>query len=208
MATELTKDLFKKMLGAALTAVEKNFDALNELDSATGDGDHGTAVLATMKAAVANAEGSADFSATLTNIAMGIMTATGGSTSSLIGSLYLGMSNSAKKESLNAAETAAMFDAGLTSVRGMTKAKVGDKTMMDALIPAVEAMQQAANGTLADLFEAAAQAADQGRESTKDLTAKMGRARNLGDRSIGHYDAGATSQAIIFRAFADTVKNS
>lgn len=208
MATELTKDLFKIMLETALAAIEKNFDYLNELDSATGDGDHGTAILATMKAAVSGAGQEGNFSSTLTSIAMGIMTATGGSTSSLTGSFYLGMGSYVKKESLDASETAAMFAAGLAGVRNMTKAKVGDKTMMDALIPAVEAMQTVPNADLSAIFDAAAQAADQGRESTKDLTAKLGRAHNLGERSIGHYDAGATSQAIIFQAFADAVKNN
>lgn len=208
MATELTKDLFKIMLETALAAIEKNFDYLNELDSATGDGDHGTAILATMKAAVSGAGQAGNFSSTLTSIAMGIMTATGGSTSSLTGSFYLGMGGYVKKESLSASETAAMFAAGLAGVRNMTKAKVGDKTMMDALIPAVEAMQTVSNSDLCTIFDAAAQAADQGRESTKYLTAKLGRAHNLGERSIGHYDAGAASQAIIFQAFAEAVKSN
>ena len=204
---ELTKELFQKMLDGALAKIESNFDYLNELDSATGDGDHGTAILSSMKAAVEAAKAEGSLSKTLSNVGWGIMNATGGSTSSLTGSFFLGMSDATDAESLSAEQTAALFAAGLASVETMTTAKVGDKTLMDALIPAIETMKKTIadnpKATVAELFSAAAAAAKTGAESTAELVAKFGRAKNLGERSAGHLDAGATSMAMIFDAFAE-----
>lgn len=212
MATELTKDLLTRMLMAARTKIEEKFDYLNELDSATGDGDHGTAILSTMKAAVEAAKQPGTLAQTLGNVSMGIMSATGGSTSSLTGAFYLGMSMVVQEDSLGAGEVVAMFVSGLDNVKSMTTAKLGDKTMMDAIIPSVEAMSAAfeANDkiTLQDLFKIAADAADKGAQSTYDLVARQGRAKNLGERTIGHLDAGATSFAIIMGAFAEAVQTA
>ena len=101
------------------------------------------------------------------------------------------------------------YEAGLEMMGTLTSAKVGDKTMMDAMIPAIEAMSatvaQNASATLHDVFVAAADAALEGAEKTKEYVAKFGRARNLGERSRGSQDAGATSLALIFKAFADTI---
>ena len=89
----------------------------------------------------------------------------------------------------------------------MTSAQVGDKTMMDAMIPAIDAMKSAvaenADVTLHEVFQKAADAAKAGAEKTSEYVAKFGRARNLGERSKGSQDAGATSLALIFQAFAD-----
>ncbi len=197
------------MLETALAAVEARFDELNALDAATGDGDHGSAILATMKAAVESAQGAGTLSETLSNIAMGIMTATGGSTSSLNGSFFMGLADGAKADALNPAETVAAFEAGLTMMKTMTNAKVGDKTMMDAMLPAIDAMKAAvaanADVALGDVFQQAADAAKAGAEKTSEYVAKFGRARNLGERSKGSRDAGATSAAIIFQAYADAI---
>ncbi len=210
MATELTKELLAQMLTAARAKIEEKFDYLNELDSATGDGDHGTAILSTMKAAVEAANQPGTLAQTLGNISMGIMSATGGSTSSLTGAFYLGMSLVVQEDSLTCANVVAMFSSGLDNVKSMTTAKLGDKTMMDAIIPSVEAMKAAfaANDktTLSELLNAAAEAADQGALSTRDMVAKQGRAKNLGERTVGHLDAGATSFAMIMKAFAQAVQ--
>ena len=90
-------------------------------------------------------------------------------------------------------------------MRGISKANLGDKTMMDALIPAVEALQAAASGgdSAAAALAKAADAAHAGAESTKALRARFGKARNLGDRSLGHQDPGATSIALLFRGLAE-----
>lgn len=209
MATELTKELFAKMLRQSLAAVETNFDLLNELDSATGDGDHGTAILSTLKATVSATEQNGTFSEMLNNVGWGIMSAAGGSTSSLNGAFYLGMANAVTGDSLSPAETVAAFSAGLDNICMMTSARIGDKTMMDAMIPAIGAMKIAAeNGsTLVEIFTIAATVAEQGAESTRELTAKQGRAKNLGQRTVGHLDPGAKSYALIMKAFAQAVNS-
>ena len=207
MTTEFTKDVLTAGLRKALELVESQFAALNALDAATGDGDHGTAIESTLKAAVAASESGAGLASALSDVAMGVMSATGGSTSSLYGSFFMGMD--APSESLDAAQTVAMFRAGLNSLQTMTNAKVGDKTMMDAMIPAIEAMESTiganAGASLSDVMRAAADAAKSGAEKTAEYVAKFGRARNLGERSKGTADAGATSLALIFQAFAEVV---
>ncbi len=204
---KFTKLLLQRMLDAALASVEANLPMLNQLDSATGDGDHGTAILAAMKAASIGAKKDGSLAQTLETVGWDVMGGTSGSTSALTGSFFVGMAGAASSEELNADETIAMFEAGLGNVRTSTKAVIGDKTLMDALIPAIDAMSKmkGSGATLADLFRNAAAAAQAGAESTKDLVAKHGRARNLGERSRGHLDAGATSTALIYAAYAETV---
>ena len=94
------------------------------------------------------------------------------------------------------------WDVRLANVQKQTKAAVGDKTMMDALIPAVDAMQAHTADGIPAMLDAAAKAAAEGAVSTIGMVARFGRARNLGDRVIGHADAGATSTACVFAAFA------
>lgn len=95
-----------------------------------------------------------------------------------------------------------MFRGGLTGVQEQTKAKPGDKTMMDALVPAVEAIEACESDDVKTLLKAGAEAALKGAEATVDMKANFGRARNLGKRSIGFADAGATSWACLFQSFA------
>lgn len=204
---KFTKSLLQKMLIEALTSVENNLDYLNQLDSAIGDGDHGTAILAAMRAAVESSKKDGTLSETLDAIGWDVMSSTNGSTSALNGSFFAGMATAVSGEELDADQTIAMFDAGLTQVQTATKAKLGDKTLMDSLLPAIEAMDNlTGSGTsLADLFKAAAEAAQRGADGTKDLVAKHGRARNLGQRSQGHLDAGAVSTATIYTAYFKAV---
>ena len=197
------------MLQAALLAVENNLVMLNQLDAATGDGDHGTAILAAMKAAVAASEKEGTLKTTLETIGWDIMSSTSGSTSALMGSFFIGMSQSVSGEELDGVQTIVLFESGLANLRTSSRANVGDKTLMDALIPAIEAMNalKGQSPQLADLFTAAAESAQKGADSTKDLVAKFGRAKNLGERSRGSLDAGAVSTALIYRAYSEAVKN-
>jgi dihydroxyacetone kinase-like protein len=118
------------------------------------------------------------------------------------------MSDGITAETLDGAGLAGAFEAGLKSLQKQTKAKVGDKTMMDALIPAVEAARKAADAgqNPSDVLAQAAQAAKAGAESTKDIAARFGRARNVGAKSIGTPDAGATSVALVFQGLAEAAK--
>ncbi len=203
-----TVETLRTMLAAAAVAVEKNLDQLNALDSATGDGDHGTAILAAMKSADKTAKGAGgSLSEVLSAVGWAVMSDSSGSTSSLTGSLYIGMSEAAPSDSLTTDQVIEMFESGLKNVRVSTKAAVGDKTLMDAQIPAIDAMVslKGTGASLKQILEAAAKAARAGAESTKDLVAKFGRAKNLAQRTIGHYDAGATSTALIYEAFAASI---
>lgn len=199
----MTLEQFKAVWGQAaekIAAREKEYSALDA--AAGGDGDHGEAIVAATKA-LAAAEG-ADFKALLEDMVSHLESDVSGSTSSLYGTLFEGMAEAveAGKTDLTAAEIADLFAAGLEELGYATKAKVGDKTFMDALIPAIEALQaHAAEGEPA-MFAAAAAAAKAGSEATAQMQAKFGRARNLGERSIGPIDAGSASNADIWACFA------
>ncbi len=184
---------------ADITAAEKELSAL---DAVCGDGDHGTAIKGAICAANEALAGGGDLKGALFDAGFASMSHSNGSTSTLFGSLLMGISDGidAGAEELDADQVAKAFAKGLESVEANTGARVGDKTLMDALIPAVEAMKGKAD--VAELFNAAAAAAAAGAESTVGLKAKYGRARNLGDKSVGSKDAGATSDAMIFAAFA------
>ena len=198
------------MLRAALSAVDEQLDMLNQLDAATGDGDHGTAILAAMRAAASAAQNEGSLKEVLEKIGWDIMSNTSGSTSALMGSFFIGMSQAVSGEELDSVHVVTMFEAGLANLRTSSRANVGDKTLMDALIPAVGAMTALKEQAppLADIFAAAAAAAQKGADSTKEFAAKFGRAKNLGERSRGSLDAGAVSTALIYRAYSETVKGN
>jgi len=202
----LNRELLQKMLFAATASIESNAVWLNQLDSATGDGDHGTSIVKAIRAAsksVTEAPVGQSLKEILHNAGWAVMGEDCGSTSSLIGAFFMGMSEVAVSDELDDAATIALFSAGLAGISKQTKAKIGDKTLMDALIPAIETMQNA--GDLKTALVIASSAAAQGAESTKGYVAKFGRAKNLGERSVGHVDAGATSIALIFDAFAKSL---
>ena len=187
---------------AAKTAArEKDYSALDA--AAGGDGDHGEAIVAATKA-LAAAEGN-DFKSLLESMVAHLESDVSGSTSSLYGTLFEGMADAvdAGKTELSAPELADLFAAGLEELGFATKAKVGDKTFMDALIPAVEALKAHAAEGEAAMFAAAAAAAKAGSEATAQMQAKFGRAKNLGARSIGPIDAGSASNADIWLCFAE-----
>ena len=149
--------------------------------------------------------GDSDLKDLLYNVGWAVMCADGGSVSPLLGSLFMGMSESVEgKDELSASDVACMFEAGLAKMQKQSKANVGDKTMMDALIPAVDAIRASADlGEGIDVMLAKARdAAVTGAASTSEFVAKFGRARNLGERTIGHIDPGATSISYIFTAFS------
>ena len=204
--TGLDRELLQKMLSLAYASIESNVAYLNQLDSATGDGDHGTSIVKAIRAAcksVTEAPLGQSLKDILYSAGWAVMSEDCGSTSSLIGAFFMGMSETAVSDFLDDVAAIALFSAGMTGIRKHTKAGLGDKTLMDALIPAIGTMQDADN--LVSALELAAAAAAHGAESTKDYVAKFGRAKNLGERSVGHIDAGATSMALIFDAFAQAV---
>jgi len=205
----LTLQRFKEMIAAAGEAIRAGEKRFSELDAAAGgDGDHGTAIVTAFQA-MAKA-GGADFKGYLKALSEALQNEACGSTSTLYGSWLQGMSDTAPEVAaeLDAAELAKVFNGGLEELGFVTRARVGDKTLMDALIPATEALLAAQSEGVGTMLERAAAAAEQGAEATCAMRAKFGRAKNLGDRSIGPRDAGAASMACIFAAFAAAVKAS
>lgn len=200
---KLTIDDFKKMLHEALSCIKERADEFSALDAVLGDGDHGTAILQAMSALVAAADGGKDFNTMLSDMSFNVLLQVNGSTSTLLGAFFLGMSDHAQGTVLDAADVKKMFAGGLAGVKKQTKAQQGDKTMMDALIPAVRAIEESGSSDIQEILEAGARAALQGAEATKEMKANFGRARNYGERSVGHADAGASSWACMFRAFAN-----
>ena len=202
---KLTIDDFKRMLRNALKNITERADEFSQLDAVLGDGDHGTAITQAMSVIVQSAEKGTDFKSMLNDMGFNVMLEISGSTSTLLGGLFLGMSDQAEGTELNAAAVKKMFAGGLAGVEKQTKAKPGDKTMMDALIPAIAAMQAVEGDDIKVMFQAAAEAALNGAEATKQMRANFGRARNYGERSVGYADSGATSWACMFESFANAL---
>ena len=204
--TQLTIDNFKTMLTTALANIKAREDEFSKLDAVIGDGDHGQAIVTAMSAIVATAEKGTEFKTMLNDMGFDVMLQVSGSTSTLLGAFFLGMSNHVSGTQLDAAAEKAMFAGGLANVQKQTKAQKGDKTIMDALVPAVEAIQNCPSDDIKELMNAGAEAALAGAQSTIELKANFGRARNYGERSIGYMDSGAASWSCMFASFAEAIK--
>ena len=204
--TQLTIDNFKTMLTTALANIKAREDEFSKLDAVIGDGDHGQAIVTAMSAIVATAEKGTEFKTMLNDMGFDVLLQVSGSTSTLLGAFFLGMSDHVSGTQLDAAAVRAMFAGGLTNVQKQTKAQKGDKTMMDALIPAVEAIQNCPSDDIKELINAGAEAALAGAQSTIELKANFGRARNYGERSIGYMDSGAASWSCMFASFSEAIK--
>ncbi|WP_226532302.1 dihydroxyacetone kinase subunit DhaL [Microbacterium paraoxydans] len=195
------------------TVVTDKRDWLTELDSAIGDADHGANMARGMSAVgeklAAGAPGTID--ELLKTVGMTLVSSVGGASGPLYGTFFLrmGMTAGAVSE-LDGPALAAALRAGLDGIVARGKAEAGDKTMFDAMAPAVDAMDAAlAEGsTVAAAVTAAAEAAEQGRDATLPLVARKGRASYLGERSAGHLDPGAASTAILFDTLAAAVAGS
>lgn len=202
---QLTIEDFKGMLNNALKQIKAREEEFSKLDAVTGDGDHGQAIVTAFSVVVKGAEKGTEFKAMLNDMGFGVMLETSGSTSTLLGAFFLGMSDNVAGTELDADAVKKMFAGGLANVRKQTKAEPGDKTMMDALVPAVEAIQACESDDIKDILTAGAEAALAGAKSTIDMKANFGRARNYGERSIGYADSGATSWSCMLAAFADAL---
>jgi len=197
-----TADL-RGMVCAMSQLISANRVQLNTLDAELGDGDHGTGIATGFEAAAQEIEQAASPAEVLNSAAKVLMNRMGGSSGALFGTLFLRAAMTVKEQSaLSPAQFAAMWQAGAEGVMARGKSQPGDKTMVDALMPAVDALNQAlADGqSLLLALEASAQAAARGAAHTASLQAKHGRARYVGERSLGHVDAGAQSTALIFEA--------
>ena len=191
-------------IGDFAAVIAEHRQELVRLDTAIGDGDHGTNMDRGMKAAVEKLEATDgdDIGALLKTVGMALVSKVGGAAGPLYGTLFLQMGTAtAGKTELDLAGWTAALDAGVKGVQARGKAELQDKTMIDALVPAVEALK--AGSDLGDALRASADAARAGMEATIPLEARRGRASYLGPRSVGHQDPGATSSQLLLQAAAD-----
>jgi phosphoenolpyruvate---glycerone phosphotransferase subunit DhaL len=186
--------------------MEEHRQELVRLDTAIGDGDHGTNMDRGMRAALEklDAQEQADAGAVLKTVAMALVSKVGGAAGPLYGTLFLQMGGAlAGQEEVDLAEYATAWRKGLEGVQARGKAQPGDKTMVDVLTPAVEAMEQADD--LDGALRAAVEAAEDGLQATIPLEARRGRASYLGERSKGHQDPGGTSTYYLYRSAAEAL---
>jgi phosphoenolpyruvate---glycerone phosphotransferase subunit DhaL len=199
MSECITKEDFGRMVAGAAAEIRTKHGLLSELDCASGDGDHGATMLRAMeKLEKAFAPGGADdLKICLQDASWNVLGVDGGASSSLLGVFIGGMADAVGYDLTE------MFEAGLAAIRKQTKAQPGDKTMMDALVPAIVALRRAADGgkSIGEALYDAAAAARAGAEATRNLQARYGRAKFLGQKTLGHADPGATSMSFLFEGF-------
>lgn len=200
----MTKQEFASRLQNACAAVTAAEQELTEIDSRFGDADHGLTMSKIAKAISAAAgESEGGIQAMLDDAAMAVMVLNGGSAVPLWNTWLDGLQEEAPEgNEIDTAGIQAIFAKALKALSDMSGAKVGDKTMMDALIPASQAIAAYSSSDEAGLFDAAAQAALQGAEASKQFVSKFGRAKSYGEQTIGTPDAGAASMAYFFQGLA------
>ena len=207
----MTKREFQDRLKNACAAVTAAEAELTEIDSKFGDGDHGITVTKIAKAIqqqVAAWDKGQPLKDFLEDLGMDVMAVRGGSAGPLYGTLVGGLGvELADNETVVTGDAARRMFAGcLSELRDITTAQVGDKTMMDAVVPAVEAAQACASDDSADVFAAAADAAEAGAAASEQFASKFGRARSYGEQTIGTPDAGAVSTSLFFRGLANAAR--
>lgn len=202
---EQTTDLLLKVCDTIVASK----DHLTEVDSVIGDGDHGIGMSGGMQKAADALRSKRPFANVIDvfkTTGMTMLNSMGGASGVIFGSLFMGgLKGLEPATELTAPLLTTIMRGALDSIKMRGKASVGDKTMVDALEPAVQAMEAYDADDLVELLVRANDAANAGLEATKDLVAKFGRAKSLGERARGHQDAGATSVAIIFGAMTDYV---
>lgn len=204
----ITRDQILTWLIAYINAVNANADELNRLDSALGDGDFGASMQRGVQAIGNKMQGFADkdIGTIFKTIGMALVSAMGGTSGPLLGTMFLQMSSkSMGKQALSLAEWTETLQAGVDGIMMRGKAQVGDKTMLDALVPALDALKAADGAALSAALRQSADAAKQGRDDTANIIAKKGRASYVGERGLGNIDPGAANAALFLETLAETV---
>ena len=194
----------ERWIRAFAASAAEHADELTRLDSAIGDADHGANMARGTAAVVAKLDASGIPAVLLKQVGMTLVSTVGGASGPLYGTFFLRMATAAGDAAeLDAAAFGAALRAGVAGVVARGKAEPGDKTMLDALVPAVDAYDVALDGGgLAAALRAAVGAGAAGRDATVPLQARKGRASYLGERSVGHQDPGATSAVLLLEAAA------
>jgi dihydroxyacetone kinase-like protein len=197
-----------RWLDASQKVFAENRQQLTELDSAVGDGDFGISLDRGFTAVQAelSANPPADLRSVFQNAATVLIRTMGGTSGPLLGTFFLRAAAAcAGKSELAPGDVVALFQAGVDGIQQRGKAALGDKTMLDALLPAVDAMRgalEAGNG-LAEILDRGAAAAEAGMQATTTMQARKGRGSYLGDRSVGHQDPGATGAHLLLKTAAE-----
>ena len=199
----------KPVLLKIVAAIQQNKDYLSEVDGLIGDGDHGMNM---NKGFTMFADRIKDkdisFTGGLNELGDVLFSQIGGSMGPIYGTIFMNMAEAGSKlEKIDLNGFAAMLNAGLSALQEVVQAQVGDKTLIDTLAPANEAVQKAAKEgrDFADALKEMKAAAEKGRDSTRELAAKFGRSSRLGERSRGVLDAGSVSCCIILCTMADGI---
>jgi len=204
-----------RVLDRMIEAIQENKHYLSDIDGAIGDGDHGINmnkgfVMTREAIEKARAEGAApDFSGGLLILAKVLMMRIGGSMGPLYGKTFKTLGKTFEGvEDIDATLFAEALDGARSSMQALSPAKVGDKTLVDALYPAIEAFEQTLEdgADFSTCLGAMKRAAEQGRDATRDMVAKLGRSSRLGERSVGVLDAGAASCALLLGVMADEIQ--
>lgn len=197
------------ILDTMITTIQDNAAYLSEIDGAIGDGDHGINMRKGFTLCQERLTGQdVDLTTALKTLGRVLLTEIGGSMGPLYGTFFREMAKVTHgKDQIDAQIVLEMLQAAKGGVQTLGNANVGDKTMLDTLVPAIEAYEAALNNgkSFQEALEELKQAAEAGKNSTKDLVAKIGRASRLGERSRGVLDAGATSCWLILRAMSDSM---
>jgi phosphoenolpyruvate---glycerone phosphotransferase subunit DhaL len=206
--SDFDRAAFHRFLGLFADRLHERREELTELDSAIGDADHGINMdrgFSAVRAKLPELDGS-DLGASAKAVGMTLISTVGGASGPLYGTFFLRLATAIGDDTvLDPAELGTALRAGLEGVMQRGKATTDDKTMVDAMSPAVDAYDAAAGGGVSAGLEAAATAAAGGRDRITPLVARKGRASYLGERSANHQDPGATSTTILFESLRDAV---
>lgn len=210
---QLTVNEVKEMFLHVADKVIGSKDLLTEVDSAIGDGDHGTGMSVGFKQAIENLNSKElnTINDVFKTIGMSLISSMGGASGVIFGTVFLGgVKNLENTKTLDTNILAKIMTGSLEGVKERGKASLGDKTMIDALEPASDALNESSSEKLSFLeaLKKAEKAAEEGVEKSKEYVAKFGRAKTLGERAIGHQDAGATSVWIIFKSMREWVETN
>ena len=207
----VTSEVVLQWLRNCAKTYQEHKDELTQLDAAIGDADHGANMARGFTAVEGKLDGlkDKDIGAIFKAVAMTLISTVGGASGPLYGTFFLLAANGANgKMTLTHEELVAAFDAGLQGLMNRGKAVLGDKTMVDALVPALEALKPGDHDSISEALDRAVAAAQKGADSTVPLVAKKGRASYLGERSAGHLDPGASSSTLLLKALQQALRST
>jgi dihydroxyacetone kinase phosphoprotein-dependent L subunit len=208
MLSVLNEDNVRNMIIYIADKIIENKPLLTELDSKIGDGDHGIGMAVGMQKAkdAVSGENTGNAYALFEKAGKAMLMSMGGASGVIFSSMFMAGAKGLKAGELAPQDIAAMMEKGLVAVKDRGKAQVGDKTMVDALEPAVEAIKKTSASGFSVMLKAATEAAAEGMENTKKYQAIFGRAKSLMERAIGHQDPGAATVWLIFRSMFEFIE--